>query len=205
MQLAESAVARPSRAAPSAGIAYGSVHYEGLAYLVLPAADASLCLDALCRHAVDRSGLSRYGTPGEPTWYMALDPASATAEVCYHALNDCSHEGEPIVCAMYQLRVRGRFADLHGRERRHPELIADDYRVTRQLARDVRATRLHGLLYPSARSNGFCIAAFRERVLHASRFLDFVSMRVQSQRTISLCPAGSARWRRLHRDDLQRL
>ena len=68
MQLAERVLARPSRAAPSADVEYGAVHYDGLAYLMLPAADASLDRDALCRHAVDRSGLSRYGTPGEPTW-----------------------------------------------------------------------------------------------------------------------------------------
>lgn len=58
--------------------------------------------------------------------------------------------------AMYQLRVRGRFADVLGGERRHPELIADDCRVTRRLAHRVRGTRLHGVLYPSARSSGVC-------------------------------------------------
>jgi hypothetical protein len=187
-------------------IDYGTVHYDGLAYLLLPRCGAELDLDALCQRAADRHGLTRYGSPAQPTWYVALDPSSAMAEVCYHALNDCPRdEREPLVCAMYQLRVRGRFADLHGRERRHPELIADDYRATQRLARQVRATRLQGLLYPSARSNGFCIAAFTPRVLGAPRFADFVALRVQSHRAVRVCPAGSGRWRTWRREDLQRL
>lgn len=182
----------------------GAVHYDGLVYLVLPGGDPDLDPRGLWRAASESSGLTRYGSPGQPTLYAALDPSSATAETCYHALNDCRRDSEVLTHAMYQMRVRGRFADLHGRERHHPELIADDYRVTQRLAHRVRRTRLHGVLYPSARSNGFCLAAFSEHVVCAVRFLDFVTMSVRPDRTVRLCPAGSVRWRLLHRDDLRR-
>lgn len=191
-------------APPALRVSYGTVRYDGLAYLVLPGGSPQLDLRELCRTAADRHGLTRYGCAGRPTVYVALDPSSAMAEVCYHALNDCRRDPEPFDCALYQLRVRGRFADLHGRERHHPELIADDYRVTQDLARQVRATRLHGVLYPSARSNGFCLAAFAEHVFCWSRFVDFASIRVQSDRTVRLRAAGSAHWRLLHRDELRR-
>lgn len=195
---------RTPAAAQALRIPYGTVRYDGLAYLLLPGAGADLDLRELCRVAADRHGLTRYGCAGRPTVYVALDPSSATAQMCYHALNDCRRDAAPLDCALYQLRVRGRFADLHGRERHHPELIADDYRVTQGLARHVRATRLHGVLYPSARSNGFCLAAFAEHVFCGSRFAGFVSLRVQSDRAVRLRPAGSAHWRLLHRDDLRR-
>ena len=197
---------RTQKAAGDTGrISYGTVHYDGLAYLVLPDGDSGLDLPRLCRAAAERSGLTRYGAPGLPTSYVALDPSSALAEVCFHVLDDCRRGTEPIRCAVYQLRVRGRFADLHGRERRHPELIADDYRVTQRLAHRVRATKsLHGLLYPSARSNGFCLAAFSDHVFCSSRFVDFVSLRVQSDRAVRLCATGSVHWRLLNRDELRR-
>lgn len=185
-------------------IPFGAVRYDGPAYLLLPDGDPNLDLRALCREAADRKGVTRYGAPGQPTLYVTLDPSSAMAEVCHHALNDGRRDPELHIHAMYQLRVRGRFADLHGGERRHPELIGEDYRFTQRLARHVRTTRLHGVLYPSARSNGFCIAAFTASVFRSSRFVDFVSTRVQSDRTIRLCPAGSTRWCLLHRDDLRR-
>lgn len=196
---------RAPKNADAARIAYGAVQYDGLAYLVLPDGDCELDLAQVCRAGAECSGLTRYGAPGLPTSYLALDPSSALAEVCYHVLNDCRRGTEPIRCAVYQLRVRGRFADLHGRERRHPELIADDYRITQRLARRVRATRnLHGLLYPSARSNGFCLAAFSDHVFCSSRFVDFVSLRVQSDRAVRLCATGSVHWRLLSRDELCR-
>jgi hypothetical protein len=193
-----------SQAASASRIPYGTARYDGLAYLILPGARADLDLRQLHDAATDRNGLSRYGCAGLPTLYLALDTSSAIAEACYHFLNDCRRDAEPFDCALYQLRVRGRFADLHGRERHHPELLADDYRLTQELARRVRATRLHGVLYPSARSNGFCLAAFAEHVLCASRFAGFVAVRVQSERAVRVRAAGGAHWRLLQREELRR-
>lgn len=186
------------------GIPFGAARYDGLAYLVIAGADPALDLRSLWRTASESRGSTRYGSPGKPTLYAALDRSSAIAEACYHALDDRRHDSEVLSLAMYQLRVRGRFADLLGRERHHPELVADDYRATRGLAQRVRGTRLHGVLYPSARSSGFCLAAFTERVFRSLRFVDVVSMKVLSDQMLRLSPACSARWRLLHRDELRR-
>lgn len=193
-----------SQATGASRIPYGASRYDGLTYLVLPGARADLDLPRLHDAAADRNGLTRYGCAGLPTLYLALDPSTAIAEACYHLLNDCRRDAEPLDCALYQLRVRGRFADLHGRERPYPELLADDYRLTQELARRVRETRLHGVLYPSARSNGFCLAAFAEHVLCACRFGGFVGVRVQSDRAVRVRAAGSTHWRLLQREELRR-
>ena len=194
----------PDRAGPAPPrIDYGTVCYDGPAYLLLGGA-APPDLDRLLERSADRGGLSRYGCMGEPTWYVALDRDSAIAEVCYHTLSDCRRGAGQFEWTAYQVRVRGRFADLHGRERRHPQLVADDYRLTHALAREVRDSRQHGILYPSARSNGVCIAAFDAHVFRSFRRIDGISLRVKSAEVARICPQGSRRWRVLRRDELQR-
>lgn len=188
---------------PPPRVNYGSVCYDGPAYLLLGGAAPS-DLDQLLERSAERGGLSRYGCIGKPTWYVALDRDSAIAEVCYHTLSDCRRNAERFDWTAYQVRVRGRFADLHGRERRHPRLIADDYRLTHSLAREVRDSRLHGILYPSARSSGVCIAAFDAQVFRSFRRVDGISLRVQSNEVARLCLHGSRRWRVVRRDELQR-
>lgn len=194
-------VARASRPVPVDRIAYGLVSYDGPVYLMLPRCNVELGLAELRRLAADR-GASRYGSPGQPTWYVALDPDSALAELCYHVMNERPRRAEPFTCALYRLRAHGRFADLHGRERRHPELIADDCAATRQLACRVRRTRLDGLLYPSARSNGFCIAVFSDRVFRSAHLMELVAMRMHSDSTVKVCSSGH--WRSLQRERLRR-
>ena len=197
----ERAAARPTRVDR---IDYGVVPYDGPAYLMLQQCSAELGLRELRRLAADLSGSTRYGSPGQPTWYVSLDPDSALAEMCFHVLTEGAPGARPFACAMYRLRVRGRFADLHGRERRHPELIADDYAATQGVAARVRASRLDGVLYPSARSNGFCIAAFTARVLCSARLMEFVAMRVHSASTVKVCTGDGGHWRSLHRGRLLR-
>jgi hypothetical protein len=195
-------VAQGETAPPPIG--YGAVCYAGPAYFLIGASASVADLDQLLAAASDRSGLSRYGCLGAPTWYVSLARDGAIAEVCYHTLSDCRRDGEQSDWTLYQVRVRGRFADLHGRERRYPELVSDDYRFTRPLAREVRGSHLQGILYPSARSNGVSIAAFDAEVFRSFRRIEDITLRVKSDEIVRICPRGSRRWHVMHRSELKR-
>jgi hypothetical protein len=185
-------------------IGYGAVCYEGPAYCLIGASAPVADLGQFLETASDRGGLSRYGCPGAPTWYVALARDGAIAELCHHMLSDCRRDGEQSDWALYQVHIRGRFADLHGRERWHPELVSDDYRCTHPLAREVRGSHLHGILYPSARSDGVSIAAFDAGVFQSYRRIEDIVLRVKSDEIVRVCPRGSRRWRVVHRSELRR-
>jgi len=186
---------------------HGRVRYEGVLYVMVPHhSQPFVDLDELCLHAVDRRGGSRYGTFGRSTWYGALDPDTAIAETCYHMLADPSEANdEPTPFGLYKVGVRGRFADLYGREHSRPEIIGDDYGLTQALARETRKSTLCGVLYPSARGNGACLAVFMRKALRSARFVDVISIRRLGENTVRVRPPWTAAWRTLHRRDLHRV
>jgi hypothetical protein len=162
-------------------------------------------LDELCLHTADRRGCSRYGTFGRSTWYGALDLDTAIAETCHHMLADPADAyDDPTPFGLYKVGVRGRFADLYGREQRRPEIIGDDYGATQALARETRKTSLGGVLYPSARGSGACLAVFARKALRSARFVDVISMRRLHDDCVRVRPPWAGVWQTLHRDDLRR-
>jgi len=190
----------------AAPIVYGRVRYEGVLYVIIKHLQPITEIEELCRRSADHSGRSRYGTQGRPTWYGALDPLTAIAEASYHAMTDeGGNEGADVLGALYQLRVRGRFVDLHGRERTQPEIVGDDYAPTQLLARQVRTmTPLSGVLYPSARSSGTCLAMFTQQAMRNVKFIDTIPMRRISQTAIKVRAPRSTKWWKLRLDDLRR-
>jgi len=194
-------------AQPFASLSYGRVLYEGAFYIVLPQHGATLVdLDELCMASASWNCQTRYGTFGRPTWYGALDPATAIAEHCHRVLTHrVRGASESVPAALYQLHVRGRFADLHGRETAQPEIIADDYRPTQALAREARARMLGGVLYPSARSSGTCLAVFGRKVMRSARFVDAIPIVRVASDTIRVRPPWTGTWWTLHHDDLRRM
>ena len=184
-------------------IRYGRVRYDGVLYVVIGSSEPIAGLDELCEAAVDRAGHSRYGTPYRSTWYGSLDPYTAISEAAYHVLAD----GDATVSALslFQVRVRGSFADLHGRERSQPGIVGDDYAATQTLARRVRAlTTLAGVLYPSARSSGTCLAVFARPALRSAKFVESIPVRRVTRDAIDLRTSWSAKWHRMRLDDLRR-
>jgi hypothetical protein len=195
-----------STAQRPAPIRHGRVRYDGVMYLLMPQHVEPIdSLGEICARSANWNSRSRYGTFGRPTWYGALDPATAIAEMCYHALVDRADAARDMtMAALYQLRVRGRFVDLHGRESSQPEIIGDDYRPTQALARQTRATTLGGILYPSARSSGTSLAVFDRSVFRSLRFVDMVPFLRAGPDTIKARPPWNGTWWSLHLGDLQR-
>ncbi|HEY0180017.1 MAG TPA: RES family NAD+ phosphorylase [Dokdonella sp.] len=194
-------LAKPQNAEP---IKYGHVRYDGVLYVVgrEPSGDDA---DVLYRQLADCSGDSRYATLGEPTWYGALDPFTAIAEAAYHALCRPPTDAADTLGALYRLRVRGRFADLHGRERFQPVIVGDSYVATQALAREVRArAALSGVLYPSARSSGTCLAVFARCALRGAQRLDALPMRRVSPSCLKVRAPWSRTWWKLRLEDLRR-
>ena len=187
-------------------LAYGRVLYEGTLYVIVPHhSQPFVDLDELCLHCVDRVGHSRYGTFGRPTWYGSLDVDTAIAEACHHALVESTDEGdEATPFGLYRVHVRGRFADLYGRELVRPAIIGEDYGPTQSLASAVRRAHLCGVLYPSARSSGARLAVFARKALRRARFVDIVSIRRVAEDAVHVRGPGTVGGSFTWREDLRR-
>lgn len=134
--------------------------------------------------ASDSLVASRYGDGRLRVWYGALEEDTALAETCWHALRQVQAlEGVTEVVtryrAVYEVRATGLFLELRGKEREHPELLAEDYAATQAIAHHVAGQGLPGLLYPAARwPEGSCLAAFRSDPLHEPRLRYYLSYRI---------------------------
>ncbi|WP_051231538.1 RES family NAD+ phosphorylase [Stutzerimonas azotifigens] len=114
----------------------------------------------------DASVASRYGDGSIRVWYGALDEATALAETCYHQIQMLRDiEGLDRVVTRYrkvwQVQAAGLFIDLRGKLAEHPKLVADDYAATQAIGKRLAHEGLPGVLYPSARWPGDCLATFR--------------------------------------------
>ncbi|WP_120997110.1 RES family NAD+ phosphorylase [Stutzerimonas urumqiensis] len=118
----------------------------------------------------DTSVASRYGDGTNRVWYGALDEDTALAETCYHQIQMLRDvEGVDRVVTRYRkvwrVQASGLFIDLRAKLDAFPELIADDYGRTQAIGKRLVHEGLPGLLYPSARWQGDCLAAFRAEPL----------------------------------------
>ena len=114
----------------------------------------------------DVSVASRYGDGSIRVWYGALDEDTALAETCYHQIQMLREiEGIDRVVTRYrkvwQIQANGLFIDLRDKLEEFPALTGDDYAWPQSIGKRLAHEGLPGLLYPSARWRGECLAAFR--------------------------------------------
>ncbi len=114
----------------------------------------------------DRSVASRFGDGTNRVWYGALDEDTALAETCYHQIQMLRQvEGIDRVVTRYrkvwQVQATGLFMDLREKLTLCPELIGDDYALPQSIGKRLAHEGLPGVLYPSARWLGDCLATFR--------------------------------------------
>lgn len=134
--------------------------------------------------ASDTTLASRYGDGSLRVWYGALDEVTSLAETSWHQLRQVQAiEGvtDPVTRyrAMYQVRARGLFLELRGKQAEHPELLQADYRPTQAIARHASEQGLPGMLFPSARWRGKgCLAAFRAEPLSDARVLYYLTFHI---------------------------
>lgn len=159
----------------------------------------------------DATLASRFGDGSVRVWYGALDQATALAETCWHQLQQLrAIEGvdAPVVRhrAVYQVRARGLFLELRGKERDHPELVGDDYVPTQAIGRHAAGQGLPGLLYPSARwPDGECLAAFRPEPLGVPKLLHYLTYRIDpAAGTVAVERKPGVVQRVLHERELRR-
>ncbi|NZA25082.1 RES family NAD+ phosphorylase [Luteimonas sp. SJ-92] len=159
----------------------------------------------------DGTVASRYGDGSIRVWYGALDEATGVAETCWHQLRQLSAiEGvtRPVARyrAVYEVRARGLFLELRGKEHEHPELLDDDYGATQAIGKHATAQGLPGLLYPSARwPDGSCLAAFRAEPLSQPRLQYYLTYRIDvAAQTVTVERRPGVVERQLHLSELQR-
>jgi hypothetical protein len=192
------------RQASASEFRYGRVRYEGSIYVIAPSGASIESVEYFHRDTADHGGATRYGTFGRATLYGALDPFTAIAQAAHRVLIDPPYRPiQPL--ALYRLHVRGRFADLHGREHEQPQIIGSDYAPTQAFAARVRhVAGLSGVLYPSARCSGVCLAVFRPQALRSVRSLEAIPMRRMSDDAITVRCPWSDTWLKLGLHDLRR-
>lgn len=117
--------------------------------------------------------LSRYGNGSFGVWYGALDLETTLYETLYHTVREESKvEGLSGILkrerAVYLVRTRAILINLVGKEKKYPELIADSYALTQQIAERVHKEH-PGLLATSARYSGTNLIAFTPKILSNPR------------------------------------
>lgn len=109
---------------------------------------------------------SRYGDGSIRVWYGALEEDTALAETCYHQiqmLRDIEGVDGPVTRyrKVWRVQASGLFVDLRGKTGEFPDLLGDDYGYPQSIGKRLSHEGLPGVLYPSARWRGDCLAAFR--------------------------------------------
>ncbi len=108
---------------------------------------------------------SRFNGPDRGAWYAAFTLETAEAEVAFHfaeSLREVNwEESETATYREYLADFRGEFHDI----RRSPGyaacLDAASYVASQRLARELLDHGSAGLIYPSVRRRGTCLACFR--------------------------------------------
>lgn len=108
---------------------------------------------------------ARFNGPDRGAWYASLQVATSLAEVSFHhalALQQTGTFHDSITYDTYLADMCGTYHDL-----RHDDfkdcLLPDDYRPAQALAADLLAKQATGVIYPSVRGPGDCIACFHPK------------------------------------------
>ncbi len=113
---------------------------------------------------------SRYGDGTFPVWYGSLELETTIHETVFHMVRDIENIAgveEPVVRerAVYKVACQALLLDLTGKEKTHPNLVADSYAYTQEIGRRLHREGHPGLLAPSARYKGINAVIFNEKVL----------------------------------------
>ena len=113
---------------------------------------------------------SRYGDGTFPVWYGSLELETTIHETVFHMVRDIQNIAgidEPVIRerAVYTVACQALLLDLAGKEKTHPNLVADAYAYTQEIGRRLHREGHPGLLAPSARYQGINVVIFNEKVL----------------------------------------
>lgn len=125
----------------------------------------------------DKALATRYSNSEIKTWYGSLDLKTTVYETAFHSLKaELGIEGasDEIIIrerAVYNVHCRALLIDLVNKQKRYPDLVAQDYHFTQQLGFRIASEGHPGLLAPSVRNkdNGINAVIFKERVLSNPR------------------------------------
>jgi len=115
---------------------------------------------------------TRFGDGTYPVWYGSMTLDTTIYETAYHMMKSESQiEGlDEIVYrerAVYDIHCRALLINLSGKETQYPELIANDYSFTQQIAHRLQREGHPGLIAPSARHHsGENVVVFRKEILN---------------------------------------
>ncbi len=119
---------------------------------------------------------NRFNGPDRGAWYCAFDDLTAIDEVGYHRTRELIRIDRFVDEAIYQALLAGFIGDFHDlRQMKAPLACLDPdpeigYPEGQKLARDLRADKARGIVYPSARKpGGVCLVAFEPRLVQNVR------------------------------------
>jgi len=115
---------------------------------------------------------SRYGDGTFPVWYGSLELETTIHETVFHMVRDIENVAgvaESVIRerAVYTVDCKALLLDLEGKEKTHPNLVADSYDDTQEIGRRLHREGHPGLLAPSARCKGINTVIFNEKVLRS--------------------------------------
>jgi RES domain-containing protein len=130
----------------------------------------------------------RFNGPVRGAWYAAFELATAQAEVAFHKaveLAECDWPEIEMTYDDYLADFSAEFHDLRDDPRFEPCLAPDSYVESQALASRLLSTGSLGVIYPSVRAKGICVACFRPALV----------MNVRKDRTHRFVVASTGRWR----------
>jgi hypothetical protein len=110
----------------------------------------------------------RFNGPERGAWYAAFELATAQAEVAFHKAVELAEIGWPDVSVTYDLYladVMGEFHDLRRTRGFTACLDPESYVASQALAAALLDAGALGLVFPSVRHVGTCVACFRPAVV----------------------------------------
>jgi len=131
------------------------------AELVTDAPFASVINAAFC-HANPLG--ARFNGPERGAWYASFTPETSLAEVSFHhavALSETDYFHDSVTYDTYLADFDADFYDIRDTEKYAAYLAHDDHSAAQKLAETLQASGANGVVYPSVRGTGDCIACFR--------------------------------------------
>jgi hypothetical protein len=107
---------------------------------------------------------SRFNGPDRGAWYAAKSVKTSQAEVSYHqtlALSEVGRYKDEITYDEYMADFIGEFHDLLKSPEFAAALDPDSYKASQRLAGELLEKGSLGIVYPSVRAAGVCLACFR--------------------------------------------
>ena len=107
---------------------------------------------------------SRFNRPGRGAWYAAKSVRTAQVEVAYHqtlALAEIGRNKDELTYEEYLADFTGDFHNLLNSPEFAAVLSPASYKASQRLAQELLEKGSLGIVYPSVRATGVCLACFR--------------------------------------------